>query len=227
MVQRELAGVTHLVSTRRGHACARARRSPRSSPRPSRAARSRARRRSPPLDLIAALEPVGRGASMGALGVVRPNGDFELALTIRTFAIADGTDPPLGRRRDRLGLRARGRDRGVVGQGAAAPGGRSARRCPYDELLAAAVAGRGLVDPAAAGLPRRRRGAPARRRRLRDRADPERPPGAAAPARRAAAGARASRFGCRRPTASSELALQAVEAAGDARRGRCGSSAPA
>ena len=37
---------------------------------------------------IAALEPVGRGASMGALGVVRPNGDFELALTIRTFAIA-------------------------------------------------------------------------------------------------------------------------------------------
>jgi para-aminobenzoate synthetase component I len=42
------------------------------------------------LDLIAALEPVGRGASMGALGVVRPNGDFELALTIRTFAVADG-----------------------------------------------------------------------------------------------------------------------------------------
>jgi para-aminobenzoate synthetase component 1 len=42
------------------------------------------------LDLIAALEPVGRGASMGALGVVHPNGDFELALTIRTFAVADG-----------------------------------------------------------------------------------------------------------------------------------------
>jgi para-aminobenzoate synthetase component I len=42
------------------------------------------------LDLIAALEPVGRGASMGALGVVRPNGDFELALTIRTFGIGDG-----------------------------------------------------------------------------------------------------------------------------------------
>jgi para-aminobenzoate synthetase component 1 len=42
------------------------------------------------LDLIAALEPVGRGASMGALGSVRPNGDFELALTIRTFAIAEG-----------------------------------------------------------------------------------------------------------------------------------------
>ena len=42
------------------------------------------------LDRIAALEPVGRGASMGALGTVRPNGDLDLALTIRTFAVADG-----------------------------------------------------------------------------------------------------------------------------------------
>jgi para-aminobenzoate synthetase component 1 len=42
------------------------------------------------VDLIAGLEPVGRGASMGALGWVRGNGDLELALTIRTFAIADG-----------------------------------------------------------------------------------------------------------------------------------------
>jgi para-aminobenzoate synthetase component 1 len=42
------------------------------------------------LDHIAALEPVGRGASMGALGTVHPNGDLELALTIRTFALADG-----------------------------------------------------------------------------------------------------------------------------------------
>jgi len=41
------------------------------------------------LDLIAGLEPVGRGASMGALGRVYGNGDLELALTIRTFAIAD------------------------------------------------------------------------------------------------------------------------------------------
>lgn len=39
------------------------------------------------LDHINALEPVGRGASMGALGTVWPNGDFELALTIRTFAV--------------------------------------------------------------------------------------------------------------------------------------------
>jgi len=42
------------------------------------------------LDLIAALEPVGRGASMGALGRIQPNGDLDLALTIRTFAVAEG-----------------------------------------------------------------------------------------------------------------------------------------
>ncbi len=42
------------------------------------------------VDLIAALEPVGRGASMGALGTIWPNGDFDLALTIRTFALAAG-----------------------------------------------------------------------------------------------------------------------------------------
>ena len=43
------------------------------------------------VDIIARLEPVGRGASMGALGRVYGNGDFDLALTIRTFAIAEGT----------------------------------------------------------------------------------------------------------------------------------------
>jgi para-aminobenzoate synthetase component 1 len=43
------------------------------------------------LELIAALEPVGRGASMGALGRIYSNGDLDLALTIRTFAIADGS----------------------------------------------------------------------------------------------------------------------------------------
>ena len=42
------------------------------------------------IDHIAALEPVGRGASMGALGRIHPNGDLELALTIRTFAVTDG-----------------------------------------------------------------------------------------------------------------------------------------
>ena len=39
---------------------------------------------------IARLEPVGRGASMGALGTIAPNGDIDLALTIRTFAVVDG-----------------------------------------------------------------------------------------------------------------------------------------
>ena len=42
------------------------------------------------VDLIAELEPVGRGAAMGALGRVYGNGDIDLVLTIRTFAIADG-----------------------------------------------------------------------------------------------------------------------------------------
>ncbi len=41
------------------------------------------------VDLIAALEPVGRGASMGALGRVHGTGDLDLALTIRTFAVAE------------------------------------------------------------------------------------------------------------------------------------------
>jgi para-aminobenzoate synthetase component I len=42
------------------------------------------------VDHIAALEPVGRGASMGALGRIHSSGDFDLALTIRTFAVSDG-----------------------------------------------------------------------------------------------------------------------------------------
>jgi para-aminobenzoate synthetase component 1 len=42
------------------------------------------------VDLISELEPVGRGAAMGALGRVYGNGDLDLALTIRTFAVADG-----------------------------------------------------------------------------------------------------------------------------------------
>ena len=43
------------------------------------------------VDIIAELEPVGRGSSMGAIGQIYGNGDFDLALTIRTFAIAEGT----------------------------------------------------------------------------------------------------------------------------------------
>jgi para-aminobenzoate synthetase component I len=87
--QHELAGVTHLVSTVEGRLRADAGLAeilaavfPGGSVTgaPKIAA----------LDLIARLEPVGRGASMGALGTLRPDGDFDLALTIRTFAIADG-----------------------------------------------------------------------------------------------------------------------------------------
>ena len=43
------------------------------------------------VDLIAELEAIGRGASMGAIGRIHGNGDFDLSITIRTFAIADGT----------------------------------------------------------------------------------------------------------------------------------------
>jgi para-aminobenzoate synthetase component I len=89
MVARELAGVVHLVSVVEGElrpdvgwAEAVAALFPGGSVTgaPKIAA----------IDHIAAIEPVGRGAAMGALGTVWPNGDLELALTIRTFAIADG-----------------------------------------------------------------------------------------------------------------------------------------
>ncbi|HWN20636.1 MAG TPA: anthranilate synthase component I family protein [Gaiellaceae bacterium] len=89
MAERELAGVTHLVSTVEGTlrddvglAELLGATFPGGSVTgaPKLAA----------LDEIARLEPVGRGASMGALGLVRGNGDLELALTIRTFAVAEG-----------------------------------------------------------------------------------------------------------------------------------------
>jgi para-aminobenzoate synthetase component I len=89
MAQRELAGVTHLVSrvegtlrprTGLGEVLAATFPGGSVTGAPKIAA----------VDLIASLEPVGRGASMGALGVIRPNGDFELALTIRTLAVAAG-----------------------------------------------------------------------------------------------------------------------------------------
>ena len=89
LAERELAGVTHLVATVEGRLCPGVTLTglleavlPGGSVTgcPKIAA----------LDLIAALEPVGRGASMGALGRIHPNGDLDLALTIRTFAVADG-----------------------------------------------------------------------------------------------------------------------------------------
>jgi para-aminobenzoate synthetase component 1 len=89
MRQRELAGVTHLVSTVEGRL------------RPGAGLAEILHATFPggsitgapklsAIDHIARFEPVGRGASMGALGRIWANGDFELALTIRTFAVADG-----------------------------------------------------------------------------------------------------------------------------------------
>jgi para-aminobenzoate synthetase component 1 len=89
MTERELAGVTHMVTTVEGRLREDVRLaelldavypggSVTGAPKIS------------ALDTIAALEPVGRGASMGALGRIYPNGDLDLALTIRTFAIDDG-----------------------------------------------------------------------------------------------------------------------------------------
>jgi para-aminobenzoate synthetase component I len=89
MAERELAGVTHLVSRvegtlRAGVGLAELLRATFPGGSVTGAPKLAA------LAEIARLEPVGRGASMGALGTVRGNGDLELALTIRTFAIAGG-----------------------------------------------------------------------------------------------------------------------------------------
>jgi para-aminobenzoate synthetase component 1 len=89
MATRELAGVEHMVSTvegrlREGVGLAEILRATFPGGSVTGAPKIAA------VDLIAELEPVGRGASMGALGRIRGNGDFDLALTIRTFAIADG-----------------------------------------------------------------------------------------------------------------------------------------
>jgi para-aminobenzoate synthetase component 1 len=90
MTTRELAGVEHMVSTvegtlREGVALAEILEATFPGGSVTGAPKIAA------VDLVAELEPVGRGASMGALGRVYGNGDFELALTIRTFAIADGS----------------------------------------------------------------------------------------------------------------------------------------
>ena len=149
MAERELAGVTHLVSTVEGTlredvelADLLAATFPGGSvpARPKIAA----------LDLIAALEPVGRGASMGALGVVRGNGDLELALTIRTFAVAEGRihlwvgggivwDSDPAAEIEESWTKARPL---LAAIGAPRRGGGPLT------LLAVAVSGRGVVDPA-------------------------------------------------------------------------------
>jgi para-aminobenzoate synthetase component 1 len=88
LAERQLAGVTHLVATVEGElrpdvtltellAAVLPGGSVTGCPKSS------------ALELIAALEPVGRGASMGALGRIYANGDLDLALTIRTFAVVE------------------------------------------------------------------------------------------------------------------------------------------
>ncbi|HET9116417.1 MAG TPA: anthranilate synthase component I family protein [Gaiellaceae bacterium] len=88
LVERQLAGVTHLVATVEGEL------------RPEVGLTELLEAvlpggsvtgcpKSSALELIASLEPVGRGASMGALGRVYANGDLDLALTIRTFAVVE------------------------------------------------------------------------------------------------------------------------------------------
>jgi len=89
LTEREMAGVRHMVSTVEGRL------------RPGVGLAELLRATFPggsvtgapklaAIDHIARLEPVGRGASMGALGVVHPNGDVDLGLTIRTLAVAAG-----------------------------------------------------------------------------------------------------------------------------------------
>ena len=101
------------------------------------------------IDHIAALEPVGRGASMGALGRIHPNGDLDLALTIRTFAVAAGRihlwvgggivwdSEPEAEIEESL-VKAR-----PLLEAVGAPLPRA--RPPVSRLLAVAVAGRGIV----------------------------------------------------------------------------------
>ena len=201
MAQRELAGVTHLVSTVEGRL------------RAGRAARRRSSAATFPggsvtgapkiaaVDLIAALEPVGRGASMGALGVLRPDGDFELALTIRTLAVADGrahlwvgggivwdSDPE-----------AEIEESWVKARPAAAPrSAGSVRR--RDRAARVARRGPGARRSRRAGLLRRRRGAAARRRRVRDGARPRRAARCCSTGTSSGSSARRSRCGCRRPS---------------------------
>ena len=102
------------------------------------------------VDLIAELEPVGRGASMGAIGRIHGNGDFDLALTIRTFAIADGAihlwvgggivwDSDPATEVEESWVKARPLLDAI---GRASPGGGAGVN-----VLALAVTGRGLVDP--------------------------------------------------------------------------------
>ena len=120
------------------------------------------------VDLIAELEPVGRGASMGALGP-RPR-------ERRPRARADDPDvrdrrpspTPLGRRRDRLGLGPRGGGRRDAHEGGAAAGrdrGAARGRSPGRAAGAPLGAARNGASPRRRRLGARRRRSLARRHR--------------------------------------------------------------
>ena len=169
------------------------------------------------VDLIAGLEPVGRGASMGALrhGLAerRPRtcaDDPHLRGRRRAH-------PPLGRRRHRLGLRSRRGDRGVVDEGGAAAlgdrgSGRGRRSC--DDAAGRGGVGQGRRRSGRARGLRRRRGLPPRARGVRDPARLRRPALPARGSHRAAAGL-GGRLGLP-PLDASEIAALGAQALGAA-----------
>ena len=141
---------------------------------------------------------------MGALGVVRGNGDLELALTIRTFAIAEGGSTSgsaagsSGTRSRRPRSRSRGRRRGRCSP-------RSARRSRRERVTLLARRGRRprRRRSGRAGAARGRRGAPARPRRVRDDARLRRRAVQARPSTSTGSAARPSGSACRAVTGSS------------------------
>ena len=180
MAERELAGVTHLVSTVEGNAAG-GRRARGCSQPPSPAARHRrAEDRGAGRDRSAR---ACRGASMGALGTSAGNGDLE-SRSDDPHVRGRGGASTSGSVAGSSGTRPRGGDRGIVDEGAAAPrrGRRPARGHRTVSLLAVAVSGRGVVDPDEPVSAGRRRGAAPGPGRLRDRSRLRRP---AVPARRA------------------------------------------
>ena len=153
MAERELAGVEHLVSTVEGRLREDvvARRAARRDV-PRRLGDGRAQdRRGRPRSRRSSRS--GRGASMGALGRIWPERRLRARAHDPHVRVADGRIHLWVGGGDRLGLRSGGRDRGVVGEGAAAA--RRARRS------AAAAAGARLRRVSAARARRRR---PRRRR---------------------------------------------------------------
>ena len=110
------------------------------------------------LAALPALEPAPRGAHTGAVGLVTPTRGAELAVTIRTFELADGHPRAGGGRRDHHRLRAGAGVVRVLAQGRAAGGGRGRTARPGAAPPGAApdgrpARGRGLRVGAGGGRP--------------------------------------------------------------------------